>query len=77
MTAEILARKIGKIAESLLSQKGVLSRDLAERMAQAGGVRNAILHEYDDIDWARVHAALTDLSRFTEFVAAIQKTGAL
>lgn len=57
----------------ILAQKGVLTADLAGRMVQAAGMRNAILHEYDDMDWARVHAALVDLSRIAEFAAAVQK----
>jgi uncharacterized protein YutE (UPF0331/DUF86 family) len=57
----------------LLAQHGVLSPTLAERMVQAAGMRNAILHEYDGIDWARVHAALSDLSRLREFIAAVQR----
>jgi len=57
----------------LLAQHGVLSSSLAELMVQAAGMRNAILHEYDGIDWTRVHAALGDLSRLREFIVAVQR----
>lgn len=57
----------------LLARHGVLPAELTEKMVQAAGMRNAILHEYDDIDWARVHSALTDLSRIHDYVAAVQR----
>ena len=60
-------------AFKILAQYGIVSGLLAEQMTQAAGMRNAILHEYDDIDWVRVHAALGDLSRLREFIAAAQR----
>jgi len=42
-------------------------------MVQAAGMRNAILHEYEGIDWTRVHAAMGDLSRLREFIVAVQR----
>ena len=57
----------------LLAQHGVLSSSLAELMVQAAGMRNAILHEYEGIDWTRVHAAMGDLSRLREFIVAVQR----
>lgn len=57
----------------LLAQRGVLSSSLAELMVQAAGMRNAIFHEYEGIDWVRVHAAVNDLSRVREFIVAIQR----
>jgi uncharacterized protein YutE (UPF0331/DUF86 family) len=56
-----------------LAEKKVVSPELAERMVQAAGMRNAILHEYDEIDWQRIHAALMDPSRLQEFVASVQR----
>jgi uncharacterized protein YutE (UPF0331/DUF86 family) len=56
----------------LLTQHGVLSSSLAELMVQAAGMRNAILHEYEGIDWTRVHAAMGDLSRLRELIVAVQ-----
>lgn len=61
----------------LLAQHGVLSSSLAELMVQAAGMRNAILHEYEGIDWVRVHAAVNDLSRLREFIAAVQRSEGL
>jgi hypothetical protein len=43
-----------------LGTAGVLARELAERLAPSAGLRNRIAHEYDDLDPARVHAALQD-----------------
>ncbi|MFZ5470908.1 MAG: HepT-like ribonuclease domain-containing protein [Myxococcota bacterium] len=56
----------------LLADHGVISSALAQRMAEAGGMRNAILHGYEDIDWARVHAATLDLGRIRDFLAAVR-----
>jgi uncharacterized protein YutE (UPF0331/DUF86 family) len=41
-----------------LAAVGVLDRDFARQMAACAGLRNRIVHEYDSIDPARVHAAL-------------------
>ena len=41
-----------------LARLGVLDRDFATRLAACTGLRNRIVHEYDEIDPARVHEAL-------------------
>ncbi len=41
-----------------LSTLGVMATDLAKEMAMAAGLRNRIVHEYDDIDPERVYEAL-------------------
>ena len=41
-----------------LSTLGVMAADLAKKMAMAAGLRNRIVHEYDDIDPERVYEAL-------------------
>jgi len=41
-----------------LSALGVMAADLAKEMAMAAGLRNRIVHEYDDIDPERVYEAL-------------------
>jgi uncharacterized protein YutE (UPF0331/DUF86 family) len=41
-----------------LSTLGVMTADLAKEMAMAAGLRNRIVHEYDDIDPERVYEAL-------------------
>lgn len=43
---------------TLLGTLGVMTADLAKEMAMAAGLRNRIVHEYDDIDPERVHEAL-------------------
>ncbi|TKS60277.1 MAG: hypothetical protein EWM72_01503 [Nitrospira sp.] len=42
----------------LLGTLGVITADLAKEMAMAAGLRNRIVHEYDDIDPERVYEAL-------------------
>ncbi len=41
-----------------LARLGVLERDFATRIAGSAGLRNRIVHEYDEVDPARVHEAL-------------------
>jgi uncharacterized protein YutE (UPF0331/DUF86 family) len=41
----------------------ILPQDLARRMASCAGLRNRIVHEYDEIDTVRVHTALGDAAR--------------
>jgi uncharacterized protein YutE (UPF0331/DUF86 family) len=41
-----------------LGTLGVMTVDLAKEMAMAAGLRNRIVHEYDDIDPERVYEAL-------------------
>jgi uncharacterized protein YutE (UPF0331/DUF86 family) len=41
-----------------LERLGILSHDLAQRIAACAGLRNRIVHEYDEIDPARIHEAL-------------------
>jgi uncharacterized protein YutE (UPF0331/DUF86 family) len=43
-----------------LADAGVLTRDLAEKLAPAAGLRNRLVHEYDDIDDAIILAAVTE-----------------
>jgi len=42
----------------LLGTLGVMKADLAKELAMAAGLRNRIVHEYDDIDPERVYEAL-------------------
>ena len=42
----------------LLGTLGVMTADLAKELAMASGLRNRIVHEYDDIDPERVYEAL-------------------
>lgn len=57
-----------------LGQQGVIPRKLADDMAPAAGLRNRLVHEYDEIDDAIVHAAVGLARRqFAEYVAAIER----
>lgn len=64
------------LAESFqrLGEKGVLSREAADALSRAAGLRNVVAHAYGDIDVERLHRAatsgLTDLERFAREVAA-------
>jgi uncharacterized protein YutE (UPF0331/DUF86 family) len=56
-----------------LGERGVLSPELAKRLAAASGLRNLIAHRYGALDWARVHEVastrLDDLLAFCEALA--------
>jgi uncharacterized protein YutE (UPF0331/DUF86 family) len=41
-----------------LERLGILPHDLAQTVAACAGLRNRIVHEYDEIDPARIHQAL-------------------
>jgi uncharacterized protein YutE (UPF0331/DUF86 family) len=47
----------------IMGTLGILPPDLARRIASCAGLRNRIVHEYDEIDPTRVHAALRDAAR--------------
>ena len=53
---------------TVLARNKVISKDLAERLNQAGGTRNIIVHEYLDIDLSIIYNIiqnnLPDLERF-------------
>lgn len=52
---------------------GVLSPDFAARLAPAAGLRNRLVHEYDTLDDAKVHAAIaTTLELFPRYVQAVE-----
>ena len=46
-----------------LADLGVISKSLAESIAPFSGVRNRLVHEYDEIDDARVLAAIREAQR--------------
>lgn len=55
-----------------LGRQGVISSALAERLAPAAGLRNRLVHEYDDIDDGIVLAAVAEARRaFSEYVGAV------
>ncbi|RPI07339.1 MAG: DUF86 domain-containing protein [Zetaproteobacteria bacterium] len=46
-----------------LERLGILSHDLAQRIAACAGLRNRIVQEYDEIDPAKIHEALQTATR--------------
>ena len=56
-----------------LSARGVLTRELADRMAAASGLRNLVAHQYGEVDWNRIHAMASsevgELLAFTQELA--------
>jgi len=56
-----------------LGERGVVPRDLADRLAAAAGLRNLVAHQYAVIDWNRIHEIasrhLDDLLAFGEELA--------
>ena len=59
-----------------LQTAGVLSAELAGRLARAAGFRNVVAHAYDTLDMARVHEAATrGPSDLRAFLAALGRAG--
>jgi uncharacterized protein YutE (UPF0331/DUF86 family) len=55
-----------------LARLGALDADFARRMAACAGLRNRIVHEYNEIDHDRVYEALgTALSDIPVYIAAV------
>lgn len=55
-----------------LAREGVLSPELAERLARAAGQRNILVHMYLEVDPAQVHATLrNDLDAFEQFAMSV------
>ena len=56
----------------ILAKAGLLSDELAERLARAVGFRNVSVHEYEEIDWNIVYSLITKhLDDFRDFVRAV------
>jgi len=57
-----------------LADYGVLSPELARRIAPSAGLRNILVHEYNDLDHRIVHAAIrTALAEYTAYIDAVQR----
>lgn len=60
-----------------LGSRGVVSPDIASRLAAASGLRNLIAHRYGVLDWKRIHDLATngldDLVRFCDEAEAAAK----
>ncbi|MDQ3462683.1 MAG: DUF86 domain-containing protein [Actinomycetota bacterium] len=55
----------------VLAANGVLEDDFAERMARAAGLRNVLVHQYAEVDDARVVAFLDELADLNAFVTGV------
>lgn len=56
-----------------LGRCGVIPMDLAERLAPAAGLRNRLVHEYEDVDDAIVLGAVREARRsFRAYAAAVE-----
>ena len=56
-----------------LGDVGIVSRELADALAPSAGLRNRLVHEYDEIDDAKVLLALaTILDVYPRYIAAIE-----
>jgi uncharacterized protein YutE (UPF0331/DUF86 family) len=57
-----------------LAKLGVLPADFALQIAACAGLRNRLVHEYDEIDAARVHEAASVAVRdVPEYVRSVQR----
>ncbi len=56
-----------------LAAHGVISAETAARLRSLAGFRNVLVHEYADVDLARVHAGLERLDDFEAFVADVSR----
>jgi uncharacterized protein YutE (UPF0331/DUF86 family) len=57
-----------------LGKLQVLPVDFARTLAQAAGLRNRIVHEYDEVDEQKIHEALQDvLQEIPRYIGHIQQ----
>jgi len=57
-----------------LAQRGMIPRDLAERLAAAAGFRNRVAQQYGVLDLARVHAiASAELGDLLDFCRTVSR----
>lgn len=53
---------------------GLIPAELAASLADAAGLRNRLVHEYDDLDDARVHASIASaVALLPQFAAAVER----
>lgn len=55
----------------ILAVNSILEHDLAERLAQAAGLRNVLVHRYAEVEDARVVAFLDELVDLDTFVTEV------
>lgn len=54
-----------------MQRLGVMDGELAERLARAAGLRNALVHDYLEVDNALVYAAMRDLGDLRRFAEQV------
>jgi uncharacterized protein YutE (UPF0331/DUF86 family) len=81
VAAMILAKRQLPVSNTMagnfqgLSDVGVLSFSLSEKLQRSVGFRNISVHEYTRIDWALVFDLVHNhLNNFEEFIASVLKT---
>ena len=56
-----------------LAMAKIITKETAERMKKAVGLRNILVHEYQKIDWSIIWSVITShMIDFHSFVAEIQ-----
>lgn len=61
-------------AFKLAAEVGLLPKDLAERLQAAAGMRNILVHLYEEIDYAILHASIEPaLSDFQQFLTIMSR----
>ena len=56
-----------------LADHGVYAPEFAEQIAKSAGLRNVLVHEYNDVDHRIVHAAIaTALEQYAAYVEAVR-----
>ncbi|HEX9579610.1 MAG TPA: DUF86 domain-containing protein [Gemmatimonadales bacterium] len=56
-----------------LADHGVCAPEFAERIARSAGLRNVLIHEYNDVDHRIVHGAIAvALEQYPEYVDAVR-----
>jgi uncharacterized protein YutE (UPF0331/DUF86 family) len=75
LVAEQSARPPSDYADvfKILGEKGVVPRDLAQRLSDAAKQRNLIVHLYMEIDDRAVFASLAHLDDLREFAASLER----
>ena len=56
-----------------LSAHGTIDNDLADRLGDAAGLRNLLVHDYGDIDHARLWDTLGELDDLRAFAGAAER----
>ena len=56
-----------------LSAHGMIDADLADRLGDAAGLRNLLVHDYGDIDHARLWDTLGELDDLRAFASAAER----